>query len=329
MSSSTSPRTPKTPTPVFRLVAARDRDDSVALALEYVKARKSRGGPVKVLWGFTKVVFRERPLIAYPIAFTLAFLVYQGYVRWWTVPLLFVGAIAAAILFLVARGHKLVRRDLAPAVNVKTLPTYQEEALIAKATALCKHYLPVIPQPVEGYCGQATVLNFVNSVPSHTFLPRLPPQARPIDMGEMKVICDHLATFDPELRITKVEALSNMTFDEFHGHMRQLNEPNVRYLCNFLRAPLFFNDPKGSSVFILKRIFGGHWSPLGAYLADEQLVCVLDMNASYGNYLVPVARLYDAVNTFDLSKGLPRGLIRIELQDQDTPKAQCAQVQGA
>jgi hypothetical protein len=90
---------------------------------------------------------------------------------------------------------------------------------------------------------------------------------------------------------------------------------------------------------VLKRIFGGHWSPLGGYLSESSLVHVLDVNDSYGNYLVPTQRLYDAINThgmlslstvllcytfvylkflnvaIDLSNGKPRGLIRIELAD--------------
>jgi hypothetical protein len=80
-------------------------------------------------------------------------------------------------------------------------------------------------------------------------------------------------------------------------------------------------------------------SPLGAYItddnSDESYVQVLDVNDTYGTYLVPLQRLYDAINTYgtctpwrcnayaiqfhhvdrciDLSNGKSRGLIRIEL----------------
>jgi hypothetical protein len=52
-------------------------------------------------------------------------------------------------------------------------------------------------------------------VPSHRYVPRLPPQARPLTLTEMKVICDQLPSFDAQLGVDKVEAIDMMTLQEF------------------------------------------------------------------------------------------------------------------
>jgi hypothetical protein len=57
---------------------------------------------------------------------------------------------------------------------------------------------------------------------------------------------------------------------------------------------------------------GGHHSPIAGYLADQDLVLVLDVNRKYGPWLVQSARLYDAMNTVDTGSGKKRGLLLIE-----------------
>jgi len=280
--------------------------------------RKAKGGPLRMVVFGIKMVAKARPDLFWPLVGGLIFAVWQGYIRWWTLPLLLLVAIPTLVVALVLRRYPLVKRDLSTAASVKTLKEYQDATLLDSAWSkpVASLYRPIVPQPVEGYCGQATVLNVVRSIPTHSCVPRLPPQARPITLPEMKAVCDQLASFDPKLKISKVESIDRMTLAQFHSHLEQLNNPRVRYLCNFLRSPMFFNDPNPiHRANILKRIFGGHWSPLGAYLDDKLLVQVLDVNESYGAYLVPVHRLYDAVNTHDLSNGKPRGLIRIELEE--------------
>lgn len=172
---------------------------------------------------------------------------------------------------------------------------------------------------------------------------------------------EQLQSFDPALKIKSVKSLSNMTYPEFLTVMRDLNNPKSRYLCNFLRGPMFFTDPKEPKAPLFKRLFAGesspfvasfdanlpiegppllaltslawlcagHWSPLGAYISnadarsdskvstggdETDLVMVLDVNATYGAYLVPARRLYDAVNTRPLLDGSWRGLIKLELE---------------
>ncbi len=88
--------------------------------------------------------------------------------------------------------------------------------------------------------------------------------------------------------------------DELRAELRTSNEPTRRYIANFSRGPLFGRG-------------GGHHSPIGGYLEEEDLAFVLDVNASYGPWLVPTARLFDAINTIaDRSTGQTRGLVRFE-----------------
>lgn len=65
-------------------------------------------------------------------------------------------------------------------------------------------------------------------------------------------------------------------------------------------------------VLLLLPLFGrggGHHSPLGGYLEEEDLAFVLDVNAGYGPWLVSAQRLFDAMNTGGV---VTRGLARFE-----------------
>ena len=84
----------------------------------------------------------------------------------------------------------------------------------------------------------------------------------------------------------------------FRQQLRQANEPGRRYIVNFSRAPLFGRG-------------GGHHAPIAGYLAQEDLVLVLDVNAAYGPWLVKPARLLQAMNTLDSSSHQLRGLLLI------------------
>ncbi len=67
---------------------------------------------------------------------------------------------------------------------------------------------------------------------------------------------------------------------------------------------------------VLISLFGGHFSPIVAYLDDreEPLCALFDVNAEYGLVLVPVRSLYDATRTHDLTTGDARGLVVTELK---------------
>ena len=55
----------------------------------------------------------------------------------------------------------------------------------------------------------------------------------------------------------------------------------------FGRSPLFFCH--NGHALQLKKFVAAHWSPVIAYLEEDDLVLVMDVNSSYGRkgYLVP------------------------------------------
>jgi len=85
----------------------------------------------------------------------------------------------------------------------------------------------------------------------------------------------------------------------FREQLSHANDPSRRYVINFTRGPLF-----GAG--------GGHHSPVAAYLDQEDLVLVLDVNKNYGPWLVKPERLFDAMNTVDATAQKKRGLLLIE-----------------
>ena len=95
----------------------------------------------------------------------------------------------------------------------------------------------------------------------------------------------------------KITVLRDLSEDQFREHLRESNDVNRRYIVNFSR----------------ERIFGvgvGHHSPIGGYLEAEDLVLVLDVNQSYGPWLIESGRLFAAINTLDGEK--KRVLMMIE-----------------
>mmetsp|Transcript_17259 Transcript_17259/g.31268 ORF Transcript_17259/g.31268 Transcript_17259/m.31268 type:complete len:84 (+) Transcript_17259:318-569(+) len=64
---------------------------------------------------------------------------------------------------------------------------------------------------------------------------------------------------------------------------------------------------------ILLAFVGGHFSPVLGYLEEENLVAIFDTNHKYGFYLCDAKRLFDAVNTVDVTNGSKRGLIIMDL----------------
>jgi len=94
-----------------------------------------------------------------------------------------------------------------------------------------------------------------------------------------------------------VTVLRDLTEEQFREHLRRSNDPRRRYIVNFNRERIFSAG-------------GGHHSPIGGYLEDEDLVFVLDVNSQFQPWLVERSRLFSAVNTHDDDK--KRGLLLIE-----------------
>ena len=95
----------------------------------------------------------------------------------------------------------------------------------------------------------------------------------------------------------KVSVMRDLSPDAFREALRSSNDPSRRVIINFSRKPIF-----GAG--------GGHHSPIGGYLEDEDLVLVLDVNETYQPWLIERERLFEAMDTLDGEQ--KRGLLLIE-----------------
>ena len=103
----------------------------------------------------------------------------------------------------------------------------------------------------------------------------------------------------------RARAVRPLTVEELRAELGASNDESRRLVVNFARSTLFGGG-------------GGHHSPIGGYLAQEDLAFVLDVNAGFGPWLVPTERLFEAMNTVaDWATGKTRGLARIETTSLD------------
>jgi hypothetical protein len=110
---------------------------------------------------------------------------------------------------------------------------------------------------------------------------------------------DQLADIARQKLKRKVTVLRDLDLAAFREQLTHVNDPTRRYVINFSRGPLFATG-------------GGHHSPIAGYLEQEDLVLVLDVNRTYGPWLVKSDRLYEAMNTVDATAKKKRGLLIIE-----------------
>ena len=187
--------------------------------------------------------------------------------------------------------------------SIKAEATYQNAALLERAW-----HLPVAAtyqgrlffQPNGSVCGPTSLANVERSLGS---------EVATVDSvlkgtGQcwtgicwMGLTLDELAEVARHSASHKVTLLRDLTLAQFREELHHVNEPSRRYIVNFQRAPLFAQG-------------GGHHSPIAAYLEDEDLVLVLDVNEKFKPWLVKSERLFKAVDTAD--SGKKRGLLRIE-----------------
>jgi hypothetical protein len=98
----------------------------------------------------------------------------------------------------------------------------------------------------------------------------------------------------------RVRAVRPPTVEALRAELGAANDERRRLVLNFSRGPLF-----GSG--------GGHHSPIGGYLEEEDLALVLDVNAGYGPWLASPERLFEAMSTVaDWATGTTRGLALFE-----------------
>ncbi|HET9596577.1 MAG TPA: phytochelatin synthase family protein [Anaeromyxobacteraceae bacterium] len=190
--------------------------------------------------------------------------------------------------------------------SIEQDPTYQDAGLLDRSMAL-----PAAAAYASGgftyqrngsFCGPATAVNVERSLGSSD------EQEHVLEGTGFRTILGYVwggLTLDEEAELIRnktgraVTVLRDLDFEAFRHEIARANDPALRYVANFSRAPLFGRG-------------GGHHSPIGGYLPDRDLVLVLDVNERYGRWLVPTERLFRAVNTVDAATGRRRGLLRVE-----------------
>ena len=197
------------------------------------------------------------------------------------------------------------KADYSHVASIKEDRAYQDPVLLEKAWSLpvARLYPSNIDfQSNASFCGPASIANVLRS------LNRPGDKSTIIEGTDIPTVLGYLpggVTLDQLAAIAKpqlgseVIVLRGLDLASFRDHMRRANDPSRRYIINFSRGPLF-----GAG--------GGHHSPIAGYLVDEDLVLVLDVNKSYGPWLVESQRLYDAMNTLDTGAAKMRGLLLIE-----------------
>lgn len=190
-------------------------------------------------------------------------------------------------------------RTKVPFASIRSNPAFQRRELLTKAWALpvAKLYAPLQSQTFTSICGPTSVANVLRSMGART-------GANPFSRFGVRAMSLDQVTLEAADVVPggwRVKSVRLKSVDELRVHLRQSNDVEHRYVSNFSRAPLFGGG-------------GGHHSPIGGYLEDEDLALVLDVNGSFGPWLVDTERLFDAMNTGDWSGGLTRGLSHFTLE---------------
>lgn len=209
---------------------------------------------------------------------------------------------------LVAVPASLVIRGVffPPRLNVPSIQSdarYQDAELLQRAWQMpvaATYQRRLFFQPNGSVCGPTSVANVLRSLGSESA------SVRSVLEGSGRCwtgMCwgglslDELAELTRHASGRKVTVLRDLTLARFRDELRHVNDPDRRYIVNFQRAPLF---AKG----------GGHHSPLAAYLEEQDLALVLDVNENFKPWLVTSERLFNAVSTTDGAQ--KRGLLRVE-----------------
>ncbi len=201
----------------------------------------------------------------------------------------------------ISEGHA----DYARVVSIKETREYQDPALLKKAWALpvaAAYQADIDFQKNGSVCGPTSLVNVLHSLrQSATQDSVLQGTGFSTVMGYLPegLTLDQLADIARQKLQRKVTVLRDLDLAAFREQMTHVNDPARRYVINFSRGPLF-----GSG--------GGHHSPIAAYLNQQDLVLVLDVNKKYGPWLVKPDRLYEAMNTVDATAQKKRGLLLIE-----------------
>ncbi len=99
---------------------------------------------------------------------------------------------------------------------------------------------------------------------------------------------------------TSVKVVRDVDLTTFRAEVARANDESVRVLANFHVGTLEGSDRPG------------HHSPIAGYLAERDLVLIIDTNAARGSFLVSTEQLWNACNVIDASSAKARGLIMLE-----------------
>lgn len=187
--------------------------------------------------------------------------------------------------------------------SIKGEATYQDAALLERAWQLpvaASYRKGFFFQPNGSLCGPTSLANVQRSLgaasaSADTVLAGTGECWTGVCWGGLSL--DALAEVARHATGRKVTLLRDLSLAQFRDELKRVNDPKLRYIVNFQRAPLFAQG-------------GGHHSPIAGYLEPEDLVLVLDVNESFKPWLVESERLFKAVDTADTGK--KRGLLRIE-----------------
>ena len=195
-----------------------------------------------------------------------------------------------------------VRTDV---VSIQSAPEYQDAALMRRAFSLpvaAAYQKSLLFQSNPSACGPTSIANVART------LGETGATARGVTDGTGHCplgICMGGLTLDEVAEVVRkhpgrrAEVFRDLTLAGFRTRLADCNDPSKRCLVNFDRGALFGRG-------------GGHHSPIGGYLAAENLVLVMDVNAHYRPWLVRTERLLAAMNTQDLSTGKSRGMVVIQ-----------------
>lgn len=185
--------------------------------------------------------------------------------------------------------------------------TYQEPALLERAWAMpvASAFRPrFVSQPNGSFCGPTSVVDVMRSLGQQADTDTVLEGTGITTVGgilpggiTLEQLRDLVRARLPDRRVELHRDFDLATFRRLLAE--HANDPEDRIVVNFHRGPLFARG-------------GGHHSPLGGYLEEEDLVFVLDVNDDYDPWLVPTERLFAAMDTVDSSTGMERGLLVIE-----------------
>jgi hypothetical protein len=214
---------------------------------------------------------------------------------------LLLGGSAVILPIFISASHA----DYARVVSIKQTRDYQDPALLKKAWALpvaAAYQADIDYQQNGSVCGPTSLVNVLHSL-------KQPGNQESILQGSgfstvmgylpEGLTLDQLADIARQKLHREVTVLRDLDLAAFREQLSRTNDPARRYVINFSRGPLFGTG-------------GGHHSPIAAYLSEEDLVLVLDVNKKYGPWLVKSDRLYEAMNTVDATARKKRGLLLIE-----------------